>query len=1021
MTFETRKVKKPTRKSLSLTLISLCVITLIHPTVSLKKDPEEELENRKKCDQVLMRSFKLEGMIFPVKPRKITICPKVDEMCCTVMDELSILKYWQEFTMDKWKKFSSYIMYLTGNIINFQPFVARMGLHNVPMFFTQKRQFEFESFTCSLIEETYQTIDFDIVRNKLSGRILKMKKKMLLDNFNGSRKKLHRYLKEEARREKKHLSQKNRRNQRIFIDGYSPQERKELMKKMTPEEKKAFLNANSIRLAENEAENKGRYLFMRDVRVMAKVLERKLNNTVIRVKNKVNEKVDNFEHFLSKTRLEFEPIQQKYQNSVEQFINDGKFYIEQLPDLVNYDFKSLKHFISIIKSHMMEILDASYDAMESANLKQSDFMMIKLLKEIQDTNMPQVLIPLIPDLTLPEIKVDPMQIPEIQCSTKMVSQTRNLMILNTAKLEYCTNAFDVVTKMNMREYVEFLGRVRGELTRLISIKRGLYCVLCDADAHLLIDKKKNFMLLDRTFCGNFIEDFRFYFEFLNVVFVEYMDSIFQFLECISSKGDELEFPFFTVIEQKKRMALIWKNCFDHLGSEDQFKHCFFVCKEFRYDKNSPVIEGDLHFLKTVYFELMSFMRKNGMSMIKTLGTYKKINWDLQDSGLLRANIPFNVSKHSEKLAVRDWTPEEAQKLVNKGYFKTERILEANDGPSWRDAAVLGPKAESESDFTEHDEYLYEKLMHNNPNLYSNHDLFYKPTKIVLKKTVSNKPKSAPTQKLEIDTPANKKDITPNTDRILSTSKTPTSPVPRELHDLPFNTDGFPQGFEPFIDQVREGVDVHIMRRKFEEMQEEKRKMKERGEEPGQKAEVKKEEIYERVEMTVDLTELDMIWLKEGDGINPLEFSEHTYMDIKQKKLMKENLKTIKLEVLDRKVIEPVIQLTPKKIQSFNEDINLFIRNSEGERHKFKKVYDPHHMEPSERDFYKLEQQKIEDLQKGFEKPKPFKHEHILDKYNDIEVDLSKPYDKSENDELREKLEKNKGMESVWNVVKFFRD
>ena len=1026
--------KGPKRPSLAKWIcILLVTLILTNPTINIKRDPEEELENRKKCDLVLMRSFKLEGMVFPAKPREITICPQVEENCCTVVDELAILKFWKEFTMDKWKKFSSYVMYLAGNIINFQPFVARMGIHNVPMFFTQRRQFEFESFTCSLIEETDQVVDFRIVRKKMSDRILKLKNKMLLNNFGGDKNKLKRYLKQEKKKEKSHLKQKNRRNQKIFIDGYSTKERRELMSKMSETEKKAFLNANSVRMAENEAEKKGRYSFMRDVRVMSKLLERKLSNTIKKVQNKIDEKMDNYEHFLAKTKLEFEPINQKYQQSVTKFIDSGKYYIEQLPDLVNYDFKSLKHFIRIIKSHMMDILDASYSAMEDANLKQSDFMMIKLLKEIEDSNMPQVLIPLIPDLTLPEIEVDPLQIPEIQCSTKLVSQTRNLLVLNTAKLEYCTNAYDVVTKMNMTEYVAFLSRIKGEMTRLISVKQGLYCVLCDVDAQAYIDKKENIMLIDRRFCGNYIEDFRFYFEFLNIIFVEYMDCIFQFLECINSPGDELEFPFFTVIEHKKRMALMWKNCFDHLGEEDQFKHCYFICKEFRYDKNSYLIEGDIHFFKTVYFELMSFMRKSKMSMVKTLGTLKKINWGLQDSPLLRRNIPFNVKKHSEKLAVRDWTPNEAQKLVAKGYFKSERILEEDKGTSWLAAGKMRPKTKSDGEYSQHDEFLYEKLINDNPNIYADHSLFFEPTTVVFKKTTLKNPEENTKEaaKLNIDAGDNEtqrllgendKESTPEVAKEATEAETYSSPQPRELHDeAPVNREGFIQGFEPFMDQVRDGVDVNIMRRKFLEMQEEKEKAKERGDNGGPKKEIKKEEIFERIEMTVDLSRMTILWIKEDEGINPLYFSGNSCFDVNEKKLMKQNLKSISLEVIDRKVIEPVIQLTPKKIDSFNKDIDMQIRNSDHMIHTFKKVYDPHHFAPKERDFYDIEGIKEKERNKGWEDPVPWKHEDILKHYEDMKVDLSMPYELTENEELEKKIEKNPGIRSVHNVVKFFRD
>jgi len=438
---------------------------------------------------------------------------------------------------------------------------------------------------------------------------------------------------------------------------------------------------------------------------------------------------------------------------------------------------------------------------------------------------------------------------------------------------------------------------------------------------------------------------------VNIDFVEYMDAIFQFINCVNTPGDELDFPFFTIIEKKKRMVQLWNMCFDSIGTENEFKHCYFICEHFKYDRNTPTIEGDVEFLKTVYFEIISFMRKNTLTMVKTLGRpHKKINWSNQDSLLVQKNKHFKVPKHQEE--IEKWHMKKAEKEVKKW---EGRILEQ------KEENEIAPKC------TEHD-YEYEKLMNDNPNLYSDNSIFFKPSKVALLRSNIG-------------------------DRLLEKNR-----------KLWINPKPLIQGTGPYIDEVRDSLDLDKMKEEFHEEQLQKALAKEEA--TPLEREVKKDEIFERIEMTVDLSVMDLIYLHEGDGIHPMRFAEGAEFDIDPKKLMKENLKTFGMEILHKNVIAPVVSLTNRKIEKFNEDINMKVMNSKHLPHKFKSV--------EEDDWYKLEEDKRKDKMNGIKPEKEDNIDRITDKYENLKLDLSKPDPTTIDDEMKKKLEKNPRVKSLWN-------
>jgi hypothetical protein len=440
---------------------------------------------------------------------------------------------------------------------------------------------------------------------------------------------------------------------------------------------------------------------------------------------------------------------------------------------------------------------------------------------------------------------------------------------------------------------------------------------------------------------------------MNIDFIEYLDAIFQFINCVDSPGDELDFPFFTIIEKKKRMILLWEMCFDSIGTDDEFKNCYFICEHFKYDRNTPAIEGDVEFLKTVYFEIISFMRKNTLQMVKTIGrTHKKINWNMQDSLLVQENKHFEIPKHQDKIS--KWHMRDAEKETKK--WESGRILEEEP----RKEDEVAPKCT-------HEDEEYERLMHANPNLYDDNSIFFKPTTVpMLRSTIGQ--------------------------RLLEKER-----------KLWINNKPLIQGTDPYIKEVKDSLDLDKMKEEFH--QEQLQKLLAKEEATPVEREVKKDEIFERIEMTVDISVMDLIYLHEGDGISPMKMAEAAEFDIDPKKLIKENLKTFGMEVLHKNVIAPVVGLTNRKIEKFNDDIDMKVMNAKNLPHKFKSVEDG--------DWYKLEKDKRIDKMNGVLPPKPDKIDNITNQYENLKLDLSLPDPTTIDDEMKKKLEKNPRVKSLW--------
>ena len=83
-----------------------------------------------KCDQVLLSTFKLRGLKYSISDQ-MHICQNVHERCCTLFDEIEILKLWNDGALNQINSFLSNIMRHYEIIISFHKYFVDLKEEDV--------------------------------------------------------------------------------------------------------------------------------------------------------------------------------------------------------------------------------------------------------------------------------------------------------------------------------------------------------------------------------------------------------------------------------------------------------------------------------------------------------------------------------------------------------------------------------------------------------------------------------------------------------------------------------------------------------------------------------------------------------------------------------------------------------------------------------------------------------------------------------------------------------------------------
>lgn len=145
-------------------VVRIIIMLMILNIVTVKKDKkiDKTINTATECDLDLMNSFKLVGMKHPTSTNMPKICPYIEQNCCTLMDELTISKFWNEYSKPKINKYVNLLMILYNNIFNYQKFISLINFNNISLYVADKKIVHYKERYCSFKQEIGKIYNFDL-------------------------------------------------------------------------------------------------------------------------------------------------------------------------------------------------------------------------------------------------------------------------------------------------------------------------------------------------------------------------------------------------------------------------------------------------------------------------------------------------------------------------------------------------------------------------------------------------------------------------------------------------------------------------------------------------------------------------------------------------------------------------------------------------------------------------------------------------------------------------------------------
>lgn len=212
----------------------------------------------------------------------------------------------------------------------------------------------------------------------------------------------------------------------------------------------------------------------------------------------------------------------------------------------------------------------------------------------------------------------PIEMPVIEstalnCNKYSHSYSKEYIIVNDKKSEFCISIYDKFLDLNVKHLKNYLISIKNNMTQVHSYKSSLYCILCNAHEQRYVDPSKKTITVTEGFCKSLLIEKEGYFKFVHILFVEFMDSLLQYVQCFETDAKVYTFPYINFLTKYKRRIPFLRACFDNLDTEHFMTYCWFICDKFDMMRISPFFDGDVKLLRRVQIALLSFIRKMRIS------------------------------------------------------------------------------------------------------------------------------------------------------------------------------------------------------------------------------------------------------------------------------------------------------------------------------------------------------------------------------------------------------------------------
>lgn len=681
-----------------LAFVQFVFLALIHSSEAQGDD------KKKACNIGLMNTFQLEGHVAPRFNQTIEICGNVRDNCCTLYDQMKIVKMWKEYTRPVITHKVNQIVSLYNSIFDYHYYFAALPLESLPMYFTAERWVPYYKKVC------HYTYANDSAETQFTEG-LHLTKKTKSTTKNSHRKLLEanstlsiagnatafglpeRNLLDEVPLLSTNMTKSVKIQALRNFERYLLDRKHEAGVKQIVLTKTQVDGLKKIQFIQNDFHK----AVHRSLGKIIKHFASKLN-TLNQLKAKIEEPLNIVKNELEIVQSNPDYLRTVARKMAQQLPSDDVFNVTKLNQLYTNSFitdEQAKMKLTEKRDELEKMINKINEQTSMLMKFQQHFLaqkmkvnfdnkeMATLIKMMARAGVPKIPVKAVPKMRIrmipSEVKI---QTGKFECQSKKRQFYRKFYIINSKKYKYCDNILWAVKKFDMQTFMLYLRNVRETLDYMVSLRKSLYCALCDLNMQRYFDFKNNIVAFNEAFCDSYIFQFAEYFKWKNVLFVEYLNYIFQLIQCFDSPGSAIDFPFQTMIDKHHKQTFFFKRCFDNMDHEDRFKYCHFICKEFRYESMTSFIEGDVKFLKEVLALMFSFIRKQNVEtskeILKKMNSAKKID-------IPRFHHDPKVAEDIEDMIKKEETVEYMSKKselpLTSTNSKTAKISKKKTGPA----------------------------------------------------------------------------------------------------------------------------------------------------------------------------------------------------------------------------------------------------------------------------------------------------------------------------------------------------
>lgn len=185
---------------------------------------------------------------------------------------------------------------------------------------------------------------------------------------------------------------------------------------------------------------------------------------------------------------------------------------------------------------------------------------------------------------------------------------------NRQKYTFCKQARDNYTAVNINNIYANLPQMRAELLKILSIKKGFYCAICDQANSNFINTNGANITYSTNFCKDLLTQFRSYLMWKNFFLIDYFNKLFQYLSCFATDGTPKAFPFQFFANDLLQLAPRVSNC-TNSSMPDSGTSCSDICSRFNLLSYSPFFDGDRRAINKMYTFVLNTVRMYGFKFV----------------------------------------------------------------------------------------------------------------------------------------------------------------------------------------------------------------------------------------------------------------------------------------------------------------------------------------------------------------------------------------------------------------------